>query len=260
MTTTADANRIRVISANVRIPVDEGDASWEARGPLLARTLADAQPDLIGTQELTSLQARDLLEAMPGMRMLGRDRRGGRDDEHCAILIRDDRLEVREHGDFWLSDTPDLVASITWGNAFPRITTWVRVRERATGRELVHANTHLPYRPEDADARERGARLILDRLEEIAAGDPIVLTGDFNCGPDCAVHEILSESLADVHDEGPHTGPDGTFHGFTGEPGERIDWVLQRGLRLRAARTMDEHEGTVWPSDHFPVLAELDWR
>jgi endonuclease/exonuclease/phosphatase family metal-dependent hydrolase len=252
---------LRVMSVNVRIPVDPGDDAWEVRRPVLSAAIRDAAPDLIGVQELKLAPAADLLADLPEYRMLGRDRFGGRDDEHCAILWRDDRLELVEHGDFWLSDTPDEVASITWGTVFPRYATWARMRLRASGDEVLFASTHLPYRPEDEGARELGASLLAERLVELAGGPggaPVVLTGDFNTGPSSGAHAAFDGVLADVHDTAPHTGPDGTFHGFTGEPGERIDWILQRGCRPVASATLTPRDGAVHASDHFPVVADLE--
>lgn len=262
MTSRAAAG-IRVLSANVRIPRDQGDAAWSTRRGLLGRVLRETEADLIGTQELTGPQIPDLLAELPGMDLFGMDRLGGRDDEHCAILVRAARFEVLDHGEFWLSDTPETPGSISWDHLHPRLTTWVRLRERGSGasagRELLHANTHFPYRPEDERARELAASLLVLRLRGLADGIPLVLTGDFNTDPASGVHGILAAELEDVRDTAPHSGPDGTFHGFTGEPGRRIDWILQRGLRSLASRTLDDHEGAVWPSDHFPVLADLAW-
>jgi len=38
-----------------------------------------------------------------------------------AIFYRKDRFEPREFDHFWLSDTPNVVASTTWGNSNRRM-------------------------------------------------------------------------------------------------------------------------------------------
>ena len=43
-----------------------------------------------------------------------------------------------------------------------------------------------------------------------------------------------------------------------GVAGDRIDWVLVRGLRVRTASTLDAPVQGRAVSDHFPVLVELD--
>ncbi|TPW71545.1 endonuclease/exonuclease/phosphatase family protein [Schumannella sp. 10F1B-5-1] len=281
--TARPAPALRVATANVRIPVDAGTASWSARGRLLARTLHDSGTHVIGVQELRSGPAVDLLSWMPGTAWFGRDRRGGHDDEHVGLLYRPDRLELLDGGDFWLSDTLHEPGSITWGNLFPRMVTWARFRDREipthestdAAADLLVAVTHLPYRPADERARIRSAELIAAELDALAAEAPIVLLGDMNTGPQSATHETLIRAGFVDARESPaahHTGPDATFHAFTGdpaaatdagEPGERIDWILQRGFEVTATATLDahgaspEHDGAVWPSDHFPVTADL---
>lgn len=282
VSTAGTAPALRVATANVRIPVDAGTASWSARGRLLARTLRDSGAHVIGVQELRSGPALDLLSWMPGTAWFGRDRRGGHDDEHVGLLYRPDRLELLDGGDFWLSDIPHEPGSITWGNLYPRMVTWARFRDRAAGDSdghdsatLLVAVTHLPYRPEDERARIRSAELIATELDALAAGSPIVLLGDMNTGPVSATHATMtSAGFVDARQTptAHHIGPDATFHAFTGdpaaatdagEPGERIDWILHRGFEVMATATLDahgtspEHDGPIWPSDHFPVTADL---
>ena len=85
-------------------------------------------------------------------------RGGGADDEHMGVLYRTDALRLVESGDFWLSDTPDVVGSITWGNLYPRMVTWGLFESRDDGRRFYLFNTHFPYRDEDDAARTRCAQ------------------------------------------------------------------------------------------------------
>ncbi|OZB71710.1 MAG: endonuclease, partial [Lysobacterales bacterium 13-68-4] len=55
-------------------------------------------------------------------------------------------------------------------------------------------------------------------------------------------------------------GPDKTFHAFTGQPTEQIDWILTRDFTALSADTLTLHDGKVYPSDHFPVRATLRWK
>ncbi len=139
---------------------------------------------------------------------------------------------------------------VTWG-----------LFETRQDRRFYLFNTHFPYRAEDAAARERAARLLRARLAALPKDVPVVLTGDFNTGPDTPPHALLAESLADAWNSGVRReGPEATFHGFTGVPGERIDWIFTRGFEVRSVRTIDAHRGPLYPSDHFPVVARLAWR
>ena len=60
-----------------------------------------------------------------------------------------------------------------------------------------------------------------------------------------------------------HPGEEGfSFHNFTGAGRCRIDFLLggKGAFEVLRAEVIRDHEGEVWPSDHFPVLAELRVR
>ena len=253
---------LRVMSVNVRVPVDtEGPARWEARREALARVIADADPDLVGTQELVPAQAGFLAARLPRYAWFGRARGGGQDDERMGIFYRSDRLRLLDSGHFWLSETPSVPGSISWDHPYPRMLSWGLFERRADGRRLYLLNTHLPHRAGDGAARERGAALILQHVAGLPAGLPVVLVGDFNDVPGSRVHLALTGELPDAWEQAPRReGPEGSFHGFTGQADRRIDWVLQRGLRVREARHVDARVDGILPSDHYPVLVELDWE
>lgn len=255
---TGDA-ALRVMTFNVRLPVpQDGDNAWERRQAVFRETIADAQPDIIGMQELYQRQADHVIEHLPDYAWFGIDRRGGHGDEHVGIFYRRDRFIVLDSGDFWLSETPEVAGSITWGNLFPRHVSWGLFEDRVAGRRFHVLNTHFPYRAEDGEARLNAARLIAAWIARLPADAPVVLVGDFNVTPDGPVHALLSGGLADVRTAAPaSSGPDGTFHNFTGTADRRIDWILVRGFRPQCARTVTTHRDGRYPSDHFPVLADL---
>jgi endonuclease/exonuclease/phosphatase family metal-dependent hydrolase len=71
---------------------------------------------------------------------------------------------------------------------------------------------------------------------------------------------MLAPGLTDAWETAAsRNGPEGTFNGFKGvQTGPRIDWILFRGpLRAVRAETVTKNAGGRYPSDHFPVFAEL---
>lgn len=254
------APSVRVMAFNVRVPVDTDDDRWENRRDLLVATIADADADIVGTQELVPLQRDFIRESLPRYAFFGRGRSGvagTANDESVGVFWKRDTLRLLDHGDFWLSGTPDVPGSITWGNLFPRMVSWGLFERRADGLRFYLLNTHFPYRDSDAPPREKSARAILAWIDAHAGDVPVVLTGDFNDVPGSATHRLLSAALPDAWEQAPErSGPDGTFHDFTGVPGKRLDWVLARGLRPLHARSITTHDGPRWPSDHLPVLVD----
>ena len=257
--TTTAAPTLRVMSFNVRLPVEsDGPNRWEARRALATKLIRDADPDVIGTQELHKPQGDWLVSQLPEYTWFGKSRRGDDSDEHMGVFYRRDRLRVLESGDFWLSDTPDVAGSISWGHPLPRMVTWGLFQRIADGRRFYLFNTHLPYREEDEDARTRGTRLLMSRIAALPSEVPVVVTGDFNTTPGSPAHAAATTALQDAWTSAARrSGPEGTFHGFTGQPEQRIDWVLVRGFEVRSASTLDVNEAGRYPSDHFPLLVEL---
>lgn len=257
----ADARDLRVMTFNVRLLTDgDGPNQWRYRRDLAAQVIGQQQPDVIGTQELFAEQADDLVARLPGYAWFGSDRRGGRGDEHMGVFYRRDRLRVVESGDFWLSDTPDVAGSISWGNLLPRMVTWALFERIADCRRFYLFNTHLPYREQDEDARVRSIEAIVRRVRALPQGVAVVVIGDFNTVPAGREHALLATDLQDAWMAAPRRiGPEATFHGFTGKPDRRIDWIFYRGLHARQAQTITDHRGGRYPSDHFPVVATLRW-
>lgn len=253
------ANPLKVMSFNVRTPADTNDNRWENRRDLMAQVIRTQDPDVIGTQELVKAQADDLIARLPKFAWFGESRGGGEDDEHMGVFYRTDRLRVLESGNFWLSDTPEVAGSITWGNVFPRMVTWARFQRIADGATFMLYDTHFPYRDQDDAARLKSAQLIAKRVAALPQDEPFVLTGDFNTTDADPAHAALTAALTDAWLAGaPRSGPDKTFHDFTGTPDKRLDWILFRGLTLRSVETLTIHAGPRYPSDHFPVVAVFD--
>src|SRR5690348_182164 len=254
------AESLRVMTFNVRLPMaSDGRERWDSRRDLFVRTIREQHPDVFGTQELYKEQGDYVVAKLPEYAWFGMGRKGDDGDEHMGVFYRRDRLRVLQSGNFWLSDTPDVPGSVTWGNQFPRMVTWAKFQTKE-GRSFVLYDTHLPYREQDEAIRERCAALILKRLGELPADEPFVLTGDFNTGPESKAHAMLTQHLQDAWLVAPHrNGPEKTFHNFTGKPDRRIDWILVRGFGVEDVRTVTTHEGKLYPSDHFPVAADLKW-
>lgn len=253
------ADPLSVMSFNIRLPAEsDGVDYWETRKPLAVRMLREQQPDVIGLQELVKAQADYLVRELPQYAWFGRGREADGGGEHMGVFYRKDRLKVIESGDFWLSDTPDVAGSITWGHPHPRMVTWALFEQRSDGRRFYLFNTHLPYRDEDEAARLKGAQAIARHLATLPDDVPVVLTGDFNTTPDSDAHAVLAGILQDAWTTAPRVeGIDATFHGFTGKADRRIDWIFVRGAQLESITSVTTRWNNRYPSDHFPLVATL---
>lgn len=263
---------LRVVSYNIRWPnPDDGADRWDRRRHRVTQTTQRLRPDVLGIQEAYAFQAAYLREQLPGYTLVG----VGRDDgaqrgEMTAILLRDARVELIDHGHLWLSDTPDLPGSVGWDAALTRMATWAVVRDRRAGDHWLIVNTHFDHRGREARTQSANllGRFILAKRAELGPDTPAVLMGDFNTAVDSAPYLALCGS---VHGPGlidtyraarrraPHAGGEGTFNGFRNRTGgPRIDWLLTtpNTATLEAGIDTQRIDGRN-PSDHHPVWALL---
>jgi endonuclease/exonuclease/phosphatase family metal-dependent hydrolase len=267
---------IRVMSFNVRGSFRDGDKAnaWNNRAASNVETIECWAPDLIGFQELQEGNLETYRERLPQYAHVLGPRYGNRAPyDFNAIFFDPERLELLGSGGFWLSETPEK-HSKSWGTRVVRSANWARLGLSETGLTFLHLNTHLDH--VSRLARVEGSGLILRKLVELQEDEsPAVVTGDFNCRPGTPTYSNFAEggfvdTFLDAGNE--DTVDANTFHAFKGtryrepRPGlgpRRIDWILLKDPRRRIravshsiVRDHDEESGA-YPSDHYPVLAEL---
>jgi len=154
---------LTVMSFNIRFgTANDGPDRWELRRGQLIDLLKAQNPDVIGVQEALHFQIDEILTALPDYRMVGVGRSdGGQGGEYAAILYRASRLSVRRTSTFWLSDTPEVVKSNTWGAALERICTWALFDDKE-GTPFYLFNLHLEQQADAPQVRGREPGLALE--------------------------------------------------------------------------------------------------
>ena len=254
---------VDVMTFNIRYADTHPPNAWPDRLPVLAEIIERRHPDVIGTQEGLYQQLMDIEARLPAYKWIGTGRDGGNNGEFMAVFYRRDRLEPLAHENYWLSDTPDIAGSRTWGNTYPRMVTSVRFRDRLHGGEFLFVNTHLDHQVQSA--RERSATLILQRLQSTPPGLPIILVGDFNSrAQENPVYDLFTRggAFVDTWIAAGNADTLSTYHGFLGPVGAhqtgRIDWILLRGpIAPLSTEIVTDSRGSQYPSDHFPVIARV---
>ncbi|UCC84431.1 MAG: endonuclease/exonuclease/phosphatase family protein [Gemmatimonadota bacterium] len=261
---------LTVMSFNIRYgTADDGENAWPLRRELVFDVIREHDPEVVGVQEALRFQLDEIGAAIPGYGELGVGRDDGREaGEYAAILFRLNRFEVSESGTFWFSDEPETAGSIGWGANLPRICTWARLIERDSGRAFYIFNVHFDHQRQES--RERSAVLLLERIEARAHADPTLVTGDFNAGEENPAMLFLlgagaAESSTRLRDSFRVVRPGavdvGTFNGFTGRTtGPKIDAILVSGSwNVESAAIVRTSVDGRYPSDHFPVLAVINY-
>ena len=263
---TDAAGAVRVMTFNIRYGLaDDGDNGWHRRRELVFDVPADHAADVIGLQEALNFQIKEIKQALEPYAVISAGRNDGRyAGEACPILYRSDRFAALDSGTFWFSNTPWKPGSKHWGNTLPRICTWVRLREIATGASFYVYNLHLDHASQSS--REHSVELLAKEIARREHPDPVIVMGDFNMDTDNpAMAPLLARTngaagLVDVWSF-LHSGQLGitTFHGFGQQPaGPCLDHILigQGAAIIEVAVDARDFDGR-YPSDHFPVIAYL---
>lgn len=263
---TRTESTITVMSYNVCYAnPNDGDYVWERRRDGVADVIAAHDPDLIGLQEANPGQVADLRERLPSYRWLPAGREHGDAGEFVAIGFDPETFELVADGTFWLSENPAEPGTCGWDAELPRLIRHVRLRHREFDTAISHFNTHFDHDGEVA--RRQSARLLRERIENVAPDVPVVVTGDFNSRRSTDVYRYLTAPtddgpiLVDAHDSAarPHRGPETTmtdFHDLV--PDKKIDYVFtSRDVEVGAHGVVSTTPLEMYPSDHLPVLARL---
>ena len=250
----ATAQPMLVGSYNIRYKNGGDEARgdfWQKRCQVICDQVNFMAPDIFGAQEVLHEQLVDMLERLDGYDCIG----VGRDDgmtkgEYAAIFYKKDHVQLLDHGNFWLSETPEK-PNLGWDAACVRICTWGRfaINERFTLKDdqlglkdddFFFFNLHMDH--VGKVARREAAKLVVQKIKELTAQPspitqrptpnvPVILTGDFNVDQDDEIYRIFVESgiLKDSYDCARiRFAENGTFNSFKSDlfTKSRIDHIF----------------------------------
>ncbi len=258
---SARSAELDIWTFNLRYASTSNPNSWEARRPVVKALLSFEQPDIIGTQEGLYAQVRDIDADLPAYDWIGTGREGGSRGEFMAIFYRAERFEPIAFDHRWLSNTPRVVGSKSWGNSVVRMVTWVEFRDRRDGTRFIVVNTHFDH--ESEISRMKSAEFLAQLVGELDPKLPVLITGDFNAPAmtSATYQALVNHDVIDTWTEATSKSEVyATYHGYRGpkKDGARIDWVLARGVAsVTSAKIHTDSKDGQYPSDHFPVSAAV---
>lgn len=244
---------IKIITCNIRFdnPKDLNN-SWTNRKKFLATTLKKEKAQIICTQEGREPQLREL-ENLLEMQLVDEHREWIKERMYPCIYI-DSSINIVDQGDFWLSYTPNILASKIPESAFPRLCTWAKVQiEDYT---FCIFNVHLDHTTDYV--RKLQSKILLDELRKISNRLPFILLGDFNTPAKESLYDEIINSL-DIIDTWSGK-EEQTFHQFKGDRfvGKRIDWILcSSSFEFEKTKVLKDSKEGLYLSDHYPVVTNL---
>ena len=264
------AFEIDALSFNIRFDTSkDGENAWPKRKEMVGQWVKSESPDVIGLQEALRHQIDDIKKVATAYSEYGVGRDDGKSrGEHCTILYLKKRfsLDKSDCGTFWFSDTPEKVASKSWGNEIPRICTWARFIEKKTEKGFYVYNVHYDHRSQPS--RLGASELIIQRISKRKRpNEPIILMGDFNASENNPAIKIFKDEPLNLVDTFRVVKPDEkmvkTFHGFGGGSfsGGKIDHVfmLPKMGKVSSAEIVRFNKEKRYLSDHYPVRAKLSF-
>lgn len=261
---TTNAQPIKMMTYNIRYANDnDGENVWDNRKSKVVQLINYYEPLVFGIQEGLEKQVKYLDESLGNFDYVGVGRDDGKTKgEYSAVFYNTQALEVLESSTFWLSETPDKISK-GWDASLERICTYARFKNKKTGKTFWVFNTHFDHRGEEA--RKNSSKLILEMINKKTnlKKDKVVFMGDLNLVPDQEGIATLKAQLDDSKSISAKTpyGPVGTSNGFKTDliMTRRIDYIFSKNLQVNQyAQIDDRRDDNYYPSDHLPVLVELE--
>jgi endonuclease/exonuclease/phosphatase family metal-dependent hydrolase len=252
---------INVATYNLRYNnLQDGINAWSHRREAVKALIRYHEFDVFGTQEGLADQIADLA-GMSEYAHVGVGRDDGKSaGEHSAIFYRKSRFAAVQHGDFWLSQTPDR-PSMGWdAKCCKRLASWVQLRDEHSGKSFFVFSVHFDH--EGIVARRESAKLLAQRIKELAGDSPVICVGDFNATPESEPIAMMQSVLRDAYTASvaaPY-GPVGTYNGFQLDAPmtNRIDYIfVSRNVKVLRYAVLSDSVDRRYPSDHHPVVARL---
>lgn len=251
-----------VMSFNVRYgTANDGEHVWTNRRDAACAMIMDQRPAVFGVQEALDFQLDYFVEKCPMYKCVGVGREDGvHEGEHMSVFYDTERVELKDWGTYWLSETPE-VPSFGWDAACKRTATWTLLTDKVTGKDFYFVNTHLDH--VGKEARLNGLVLVVDRIKAMnPEGNPMILTGDMNVTPDDPCLTELRKLMSDARQTAPETDNEVTWHDWGKITSSKpIDYVFYSGFsgceRFEVIR--QAYPGAPFVSDHYPVKAILVW-
>lgn len=255
---------LKIMTYNIRLDVaSDGENAWPNRKDFFTSQIQFYAPDVFGVQEAMPNQVNDIATALPSYNHVGIAREGDGKGESSSIFYKKDRFLVQQSNTFWLSETPDVISK-GWNAAYNRVCTYALFKDLKTKKIFWVFNTHLDHIGEEA--RTKGLELILSKIEKVnTKGYPVFLMGDFNSEP--TEERIISlkrrmNDTREISEEKPF-GPSGTFNDFKHDQPVTLllDYIFiskNSNLKIKKHAVLSDSIDLKYPSDHFPVLIEIN--
>ena len=255
---------LKVATYNIQYPAKK--PVWSDRLPAIVRIIEDYDFDVFGSQEPFLPQIEDIIKHIGKEYDWVGDCTTGDNTYRKAhfnpIFYKKKRLELLDHGVIWLTPEPGKPG---YGAMYSRNCVWAKFKDKKTKKVFYQFNCHFDHK--GVYAREKSAEIILDKINEMAAGYPCIVNGDFNAKQDSKAWKIMQESGVITDALYAVENPVNAQY-YSMSHYKPMDTVPQHGMHLdHIFYTPANSKVGAWHmitdclngqfgSDHFPILIE----
>lgn len=265
----------RVLSCNIRVALPKDEAKgygWKQRKRGCLALIEKQKADIVCFQEVLK-EANDDIRAKFSQKycVLGFDgpemdvrTEGYQNIAKNVIMFARDRYELQAAGVYWLSETPWIGGSISWGSARARHVTWARLRDQKSGKVFRVLNVHLDHISQEA--RVKQVEFIVQETGQYRDQFPQLLVGDMNAAQDHPEAELLRRAgWKDTYHEVHGPKEIGTTNHEFFDPNStdkvrpyRIDFIYGKGsVSTKDAFVIRDKIGAIYPSDHYFLAGDI---
>lgn len=255
-------NSIRIMSFNLRY-CDDKAGSVDDRSRISCAIIKQYEPDSLGVQEATGRWL-DILDTALGDKYayIGQARdTGGYKSERSAVFYLKDKYKLIDEGTIWLSETPEVKYTKSFDSNCFRVASWAVLENKKTGERYTHLNTHLDHVLEET--RVCQIEVFIRKLAELQKNGSVFCTGDFNAEETSRVYARMAEVTDDARATASQSDSGITFHDYgkalkAGNLGGIIDYIfVPKGAKVERFKIIRNTFGGMYPSDHFPIIADI---
>jgi len=244
-----DQNPFKVMSFNVRNTDSNDVFTQQQRKGYILQVILDNDPDIVGLQEIAEDSIENYFNAQLATAGYGVFKSGAANGSPKSIWYKNSRFTRTNAGSFTMR-TPDY-----------RSGKWVILQDKlATANSYFVVNSH--WSTESSTQRNMDADTILTAINtNNTANWPVICFGDFNAEPGTPeIVNIKDGGNLNMEDALFDADGDLTYHAWDAFGHKKIDYIMStRDMGFTSSSVLTTSftvsGQTLWPSDHWPVIA-----
>lgn len=242
-------NEIKVMSFNIRKTFDGDPFTLDQRKSYILQVALDNDVDILGVQELADNTIETYFNTEFTNAGYGYYRSGADNGSPKTIYYKNSRFTRTGAGSFTMK-TPDY-----------RSGKWVILQDKlVTTNSYFVVNSH--WTTLSSAERNMNADSVLNAINTNNSADlPVICLGDFNAEPGTSeISKIKNASNLNMVDALFDGAGGPTFHGWDATGDKKLDYIMStRDLAFTSSSVVTTSFNvsgqTLWPSDHWPIMA-----